>query len=97
MPTPESTAKTPVTMRVLLDRINRKLKAVDCRLRKAKGGWDSALENYYVVNVPGNHIVEENVDPEMMGRELGALRFWEKVVPAILAFAVLAFTTRYVA
>jgi hypothetical protein len=89
MPTPESTAKTPVTMRVLLERLNRKLKLLDCQVRKAKSGGDSALGQYYIVNVLSNQIAEQNIDPEMMGRELGVLRFWERVVPAV---ALLAFT-----
>ena len=77
-----------MTLRTLLHRINRKLRIVDCQVRKAAQGCDSALGPYCAVSLSGNYIVEQDVDPEVMGRELGVLRLWEKVVPAILALGL---------
>ena len=60
-------------MQALVQRIDKKLKAVGYQLRKTKGGLDSALGPYYAINMANHYIAEQNVDPEMMGRELGVV------------------------
>jgi hypothetical protein len=41
------------------------------------------------VNLSDGHVVEQDVDLEAMGREIGVLRLWEKVVPVIFAFVII--------
>ncbi len=39
------------------------------------------LGEWYIVNFNRNTIVAGHVDPEELGRELGVLRDWERLVP----------------
>lgn len=84
--------KVPVTMRALIQRINRKL-------AKERDGWGTHggghgdkllacremsrayhdLGSYYTVDVGRNQIAATHVDPEELARELGVLKEWEKV------------------
>jgi hypothetical protein len=84
--------KVPVTMRALLQRINRKLAKNEKSSGTRGGGRGSKLlacretspafrelGAYYSIDVGRNHISERHVDPEKLGRELGVLQPWEKV------------------
>jgi hypothetical protein len=74
------TAGVPVTLRALLQRINRKLGKEDERLVTARGEKARVeLGDYYILNVNRNWLVSQHVDPETLGRELGVLRAWEAV------------------
>lgn len=71
----------PVSERALRHRINRKLE--DKRLVKTKG--TAALEElgafYLVLERAGERpVVTPNVSIEGLGRELGVLRDWERVL-----------------
>jgi hypothetical protein len=67
-------------MRALIQRINRRLARDDEQMRKYPGGrWVTDLGEYYIVNYFHNFLVQGHVDPEALGRELGALRDWEGV------------------
>jgi hypothetical protein len=71
--------KIPVTMRALIQRINRKLAKEDFgppgeQLRKSKRSGV-----YYIINFRGNYVTHMDVDVEGLGRELGVLREWEQV------------------
>lgn len=70
----------PVTMRALVQRINRKLKEDD-RVLKASRGERARLDlgDFYVLDVSINGIAEKQVDPEDLGRELGVLQPYERV------------------
>ena len=66
----------PVTMRVLIQWIKRKLRHGDRRLRTARG-WFSDLGHYYVLDFKDNWIVKRHVGPEALGRDLGVLKDYE--------------------
>ena len=69
-----------LTNRALVARINRSLAACDQKLRKSRGErarFD--LGDYFVVDVPGRHIIDKYIDVEALGRELGVLRPSEQV------------------
>lgn len=71
---------TDVTMRALIQRINRRLAKDYEQLRKnSSGRWATDLGEYYIVNYFNNFLVQGHVDPEGLGRELGVLRDWEDV------------------
>jgi hypothetical protein len=69
----------PVTMRALIQRINRRLKADGEMLKTARGRAAFSVGQYYICNPQRNWIVKERVDPEALGRELGVLAAWERV------------------
>ena len=68
--------KLPVSERALLQRINRRLRAADERVLKARRR-DPEIGDYYRIDFRRNFFVEGNVDLESTGREVGALRPWE--------------------
>ena len=69
-----------VSVQAVIQRINRKLKAVDEKLKVPRGrGLQSSLGEYYIVNFARNWIVKHHVDPEALGREMGVLKPWEEV------------------
>ena len=73
--------KIPVTMRAIVQRINRALEPNDQVLRKVRGARaEQELGEYYVLNFSRNYIVEKDVDPEMLARSLGVLSDAEAVV-----------------
>jgi hypothetical protein len=69
-----------VNMRALIQRINRKL-AKDERLLKRSRGARTVqnLGDYYLIDVNRNLVVDHQVDPEALARELGVIAPWEKV------------------
>jgi len=80
--------KAPVTMRALIQRINRKLASDD---REKGNQWPQkvcafrgrARENvgaYYLLDQHRNEIVNSGISPEHLARELGVLQLWEAVV-----------------
>lgn len=79
--------KVPVSMRALHARINRMLAKEDEVLVKARGIAAEKLGDWYTISVSTaaaragrNSVLETDVDPEKLGRELGVLREWEEVV-----------------
>jgi hypothetical protein len=75
-----TSTQVPVSMRALLQRINRKL-AKDQEVLKTLRGqrYENDLGRYYTVNVADNRIAATHVDPAMLGQELGVLAVWECV------------------
>jgi hypothetical protein len=71
-------AKLGVSARAVIQRINRKLKPDDEVLKAGRG---RLAGQYYIINFNRNWLVHEDVDLEALGRELGALEPWEKVIP----------------
>jgi hypothetical protein len=72
--------KAPVTMRALIQRINRKLSAEEEMLKVTRGDrWRGDLGDYYVVDMNRNHLVSTHVDVAALGRKLGVLAAWENV------------------
>jgi hypothetical protein len=73
--------KVPVSMRALVARINRKLRADGEVLKAAHGARaESSVGHWYVLNLDRNQITRRHVDPEDLGRRLGCLQAWEKLV-----------------
>ena len=71
----------PVTMRALVQRINRALAQDDEALKKTRGARAiQELGDYYVLDFNRNALVEKDVDPEEFGRELGVLQDYERLV-----------------
>jgi len=75
-------AKVPVSMRAVIQRINRKLKADDEVLKTARGEGRLLQDvgRYYVVNIRINGLVGRDVDPTEMARKLGVLKDYERVI-----------------
>jgi len=73
--------KVPVTLRAILQRINRKLADDDKRLKKTRERrWLHALGPFYVLNVDRNRVEQTHVDPVELARALGVMTAWEEVV-----------------
>ena len=73
--------RVPVTMRAVVQRINRKLRPDEEVLKKTRGMQAYLdLGDYYVLDWNRNNLVDKNVDPESMARELGVLLPYERVV-----------------
>jgi len=74
--------RVPITMRALLQRINRKL-ALEGRagqgLKAMRGGARDGIGDYYLLDFDTNFISNPNVDPEALGRKLGVLAEWEEL------------------
>jgi hypothetical protein len=77
-----SAARVPVSERALVARINRKLKPESKQLRRTRGERAIREHGYY-------HIIDWNLNVvlgyqdlniETLGRELGVLKAWERVV-----------------
>ena len=68
----------PVSMRAVIQRINRKLKP-DLEMLKATRGERMRREfgDYYVIDFRRNFVTHTRVDPEEMARDLGVLKEWE--------------------
>jgi hypothetical protein len=74
----KKTEGVPVTMRALIQRINRKI-AMDGEVLKTARGQAARAElgDYYIINVHHNFVSAKDVDLEARGRELGVLRPYE--------------------
>jgi hypothetical protein len=72
--------KIGVTMRAVIQRINRKLAPDDEVLRAARSErMRMEYGDYYVIGTRVGGVNEKNIDPETMARELGVLHPWEEV------------------
>jgi hypothetical protein len=69
----------PAAMRALIQRINRKLRQDDQRLRTERG-WFSDLGHYYILDFKHNGVVKGYVEPEALRRDLGVLKDYELLV-----------------
>jgi hypothetical protein len=72
--------KVPIGEKAAIQRINRRLKEDQRKVRTARGerlrqdvGW------FYVLDLQRNFIVEKDVDLEALGREVGALQDYETI------------------
>lgn len=73
--------QVPVSHRALWQRIDRQLRATGARrLRRARGLGRESLGDLYLVDLAGNAVVARHVDIEVLGRELGVLRSFERLV-----------------
>ena len=71
----------PVSMRALIQRINRKLAHEEEMLKTTRGARAiSRLGRYYRLNVNRNFVIDTRVDPVALARELGVLNHYEVVV-----------------
>ena len=69
-----------VSMRALIQRINRRLAKDGERLHRYRGGqWSTDLGEFYIVDEYRNFLVRGHVDLAALGRELGVLQEWEGV------------------
>jgi hypothetical protein len=69
-----------ISIKALAHRINRKLAAQNQKLIKARGERArTEVGTWYVIDPYRNHLVLKYVNPEALGRKLGALQSWEKV------------------
>lgn len=70
-----------MSLRALIQRINRALARSDEVLRSTRGDrWRSTLGDYYVLDINRNLVCAKHVVPEDLGRELGVLREYETLV-----------------
>jgi hypothetical protein len=77
----KATEKVAVTMRALIQRINRKLRDQDEVLKTSRGERArNEIGNYYCLDIKRNALSAKHVDPEEWGRDLGVLRPWERVI-----------------
>ena len=70
----------PITMRALVQRVNRRLAKEEKILKKARGREELAcFGDYYVLDYAANEIFDDHVDRLALARELGVLHGWETV------------------
>jgi hypothetical protein len=75
----------PVTTRALVQRINRKLSALDGgdpraeQVRAARGKARETLGEFYLLDVGKNAVKDWHLDLDALGRKLGVLRAWERL------------------
>ena len=73
--------KAPVTVRAVVQRINRKLAHNDEMLRVTRGRqMQQECGDYHIVDFGMKAVVNKDVDPVKLARELGVLADWEAVV-----------------
>jgi hypothetical protein len=71
----------PVTVRALLQRVNRALDSDGRVLKSSRGARaEEALGRFYVIDQRRNVIVDKAVDLEAFARKLGALKEYEHLV-----------------
>jgi hypothetical protein len=77
----DSMARKPsVSMRAIIQRVNRKLIADDEVLKASRTErMRSDCGDYYIVDWRHNSICQMHVDPVALARELGVLHRWEAV------------------
>jgi hypothetical protein len=68
-----------VSMRAVVLRINRKLVGDDQILRSPRGHAERSFGDFYIVDVRRGLLLNANVQPEKLARELGVLHSWEIV------------------
>jgi hypothetical protein len=72
--------QVPVSLRALVQRINRKLAHDGEVLKKLRGErYRAEFGTYYIVNLDRNCLETTDVDPVALGQELGVLAAWETV------------------
>jgi hypothetical protein len=76
----------PVSVRALIQRINRKLRADadgapadEVHATRGQGRARLDLGDYYMLNTRRNFISEHHIDLEDFGRELKVLAAWERL------------------
>jgi hypothetical protein len=74
----QTTTTVPVSMRALVQRINRRLKDGGEVLKAARSKRVASSVGLFFI-VRRNKIATQHVDPEAFGRELGVLSDWEHV------------------
>jgi hypothetical protein len=86
MSSTRETAKLPVSVRALMQRINRKLAEKNEVLKKTRpdrGEGVSQLRldcgDYYIIDVDRNCLIQRDVDIEAIGRQLEVLMPWEQL------------------
>jgi hypothetical protein len=72
--------KVPVSVRAVIQRINRKLKPDLEALKISRSArMRSQAGQYYIIDYRMNAITNLDVDPEKWARDLGVLADWEAV------------------
>jgi hypothetical protein len=68
----------PVTIRALLQRINRSLAKND-QILKATRGTQMRRDagEFFILDLSRNEVLTKDVDPQVLGRELGVLKDYE--------------------
>lgn len=69
----------PVSLRAVIQRINRKLAPDLRKLKKTRERYRSDLGDYYVLDFDRNFILWKHVEPETLAKELGVLGDFERV------------------
>jgi phosphopantetheinyl transferase len=73
--------RVPVSLRALIQRINRKLRPQHQALHTHRGRQGRGyLGDYYVIDFNTNYIVAGHVNVEALGRELEVLQEWEYLI-----------------
>jgi hypothetical protein len=75
--------KVPVSLRAVVQRINRRLMKDDQVLKKARDGQTRQnFGDYYVINLRTNVLSQWFVNPVVLAQELNVLAAWEAVQEA---------------
>jgi hypothetical protein len=75
---PAQPQKVPISTRALQQRINRALPEGQI-IRRTYGSGAQTLGDYYIVDSEKGYVVDDNIDLEELGRELGVLRDYEQL------------------
>jgi hypothetical protein len=69
----------PVSLGATIQRINRILAREQRALRITRDRWRDDLGDFYILDRSQNSVVQTHVDLEVLAREMGLLRPWEKL------------------
>ncbi len=73
--------KVPISLRAMIERINRKLAAKgQILMTTRKWGRVKLHYDYYILDLSGN-VIEWGIDPETLAHKLGVLKEGEEVKP----------------
>ena len=76
----EKERRVPVSVRAVIQRINRRLKKDGLLLKTCRGNrWYSKIGHYYLVSIKSGRLVETEIDLEKLARREHALELWEEL------------------
>jgi hypothetical protein len=83
LPTQQPESKLQITERALIQRINRRLREGGAQLRTARTPQvETSVGHHFIVDLNCDAITTQNVDLEVLGRELGVIHPWEELANA---------------
>ena len=79
----EKEQRVPVSVRAVIQRINRRLKSQGqlLKTRRSSSFCRIALGRYFIVSIKSGRLIETNCCLEKLARRENALELWEEIEP----------------